>query len=119
MKKLQVVFVSKPFDLEEVLYWQQAGIRTERVEIAETVRLSADAYDDLVSDFCRSRAWLWGKGGREKCRWYRLWGAALWSSIRRATTTLAMWPWPKNGAGVNPGFTLFGDGEHKDNFISL
>lgn len=67
MKKLQVVFVSKPFDLEEVLYWQQAGIRPERVEIAETVRLSADAYDDLVSDFCRSRAWLRGKGGREKC----------------------------------------------------
>jgi len=40
MKKLQVVFTSKPFDLEEVLYWQQSGIRPERVEIAETVRLS-------------------------------------------------------------------------------
>lgn len=40
MKKLQVVFTSKPFNLEEVLYWQQSGIRPERVEIAETVRLS-------------------------------------------------------------------------------
>lgn len=65
--KQEVVFVSKPFDLEDVLYWQQSGIRSERIEVAETVCLSTDAYDELVSDFGRSLAWLKGKGGREKC----------------------------------------------------
>lgn len=67
MKQLQVVFVSKPFDLEEVFYWQQSGIRPERVEIGETVRLSTDAYDELVSDFTQRRVWLRGKGGRQNC----------------------------------------------------
>lgn len=65
--KQQVFFVSKPFDLEEVFYWQQSGIRPERVEIGETVCLSTDAYDELVSDFTRRRAWLRGKGGRNGC----------------------------------------------------
>lgn len=65
--KQEVVFVSKPFDLEDVLYWQQSGIRSERIEIAETVCLSTDAYDELASDFTRRRAWLRGKGGRQNC----------------------------------------------------
>lgn len=67
MKKLKVVFVSKPFDLKELLYWQGALIRPECVEIAETIRLSPGAYDELVSDFTRRRAWLRGKGGRQNC----------------------------------------------------
>lgn len=65
MKQLQVVFVSKPFDLKELLYWQGALIRPECVEIAEIIRLSPGAYDELVSDFTRRRAWLRGKGGAE------------------------------------------------------
>lgn len=54
--KQQVVFVSKPFDLKELLYWQGALIRPECVEIAEIIRLSPGAYDELVSDFTRRRA---------------------------------------------------------------
>ena len=67
MKQLQVVFVSKPFDLKELLYWQGALIRPECVEIAEIIRLSPGAYDELVSYFTRRRAWLRGKGGRNGC----------------------------------------------------
>lgn len=67
MKNLTVVFVSKPFDLKELLYWQGALIRPECVEIAETIRLSPGAYDELVSDFTRRRTWLQGKGGRQNC----------------------------------------------------